>query len=62
LKYVLAKLTQYVNEQGYGAETPLSHYTNSAVYIEHILPQSPSKVALEEFEEAEGEEDVAEYI
>jgi uncharacterized protein with ParB-like and HNH nuclease domain len=62
LKYVLAKLTQYVNEQGYGAETPLFHYTNSAVHIEHILPQSPSKAALEEFEESEGEEDVAEYI
>lgn len=62
LKYILAKLTQYVNEQAYGAETPLSHYTNSAVHIEHILPQAPSKAALEEFEDDDETEDVTEYV
>lgn len=62
LKYVLAKLTQYVNEQAYGAQTPLSHYTNSAVHIEHILPQSPSEAALEEFQEFDAVVDVGEYV
>jgi hypothetical protein len=44
LRYILAKLTQYVEEQAWGnpAHTQLNQYINNAVHIEHILPQSPT--------------------
>jgi uncharacterized protein with ParB-like and HNH nuclease domain len=50
LRYVLAKLTQYVNERAYGTETKLETYINSKVDVEHILPQSPSVESLAEFD------------
>ncbi len=44
LRYILAKLTQYVEEQAWGnpAHTQLNQYVNNAVHIEHILPQTPT--------------------
>ena len=52
LKYVLAKITQYVNERALASDTEadLRHFLDSANHIEHILPQHPSKAALEEFD------------
>lgn len=57
MRYVLAKLTQYVDERAWGSEGPaanLGTYINSRVDIEHILPQTPSaevKVAFDRLDE-----------
>jgi hypothetical protein len=52
LRYILAKLTQHVDVQGFG-ETEgtrwLSRYTSNGFEIEHIFPQSPSDEAAAEF-------------
>ncbi|BCL34945.1 DUF262 domain-containing protein [Nostoc sp. MS1] len=43
LQYILAKLTQYIDELAYGeteAHTYLRNYINKTVEIEHILPQN----------------------
>jgi len=60
LKYLLAKLTQQIDLQAYGATGPrsdLSHYMDGGNDIEHILPDAPSTEALQEFGEsaADGE-------
>jgi uncharacterized protein with ParB-like and HNH nuclease domain len=52
LKYVLAKLTQFVDQQAYRDTEGtrwLSRYVSSDLQVEHILPQSPSEAAAEEF-------------
>jgi uncharacterized protein with ParB-like and HNH nuclease domain len=54
MRYVLAKLTQYVNEQGFGttgAASSLGTFINSQVEVEHILPQSPKVDVLAEFDQ-----------
>lgn len=50
-RYLLAKLTQHVDEQafGVGTQSHLDAYLNRDVHIEHIFPQSPSDAALAEF-------------
>ena len=52
LRYVLAKLAQYVDIMAYG-ETEgtkwLARYTSGDFEVEHIFPQQPSKEAVEEF-------------
>ncbi|MBO6866764.1 MAG: DUF262 domain-containing protein [Thalassococcus sp.] len=52
LRYVLAKLTQYVDLAAYG-ETEgtrwLKYYTSGGFEIEHIFPQKPNPKAVEEF-------------
>ncbi len=54
LRYVLAKLTQYVDLKAYG-ETEgtkwLSRYMSNGFEIEHIYPQRPTAEAKEEFGE-----------
>ncbi|MDZ8052827.1 MAG: HNH endonuclease family protein [Aulosira sp. ZfuVER01] len=47
MQYILAKLTQYVDEEAYGSigtHTDLSNYINPKVTIEHILPQKFNKL------------------
>jgi uncharacterized protein with ParB-like and HNH nuclease domain len=47
MQYILAKLTQHLDEAAYGsiaAYTELKNYINKKVPIEHILPQKPDKV------------------
>ncbi len=47
LQYILAKMTQYIDEKAYGsigAHTDLKNYINSKVEIEHILPQKNDKI------------------
>lgn len=44
MQYILAKLTQYVDERAWGssgASAELKTYINKDVAIEHILPQNP---------------------
>ena len=53
LRYVLAKLTQYVDEQAWGSVAPhndLETFINNKVDIEHVLPQTPSNEIIEEFD------------
>lgn len=44
MRYVLAKLTQFVDHDAFGnqASYSLEGYLDSSVHIEHILPQNPS--------------------
>jgi hypothetical protein len=44
LRYILAKLTQYVEERAWGnpVYAQLDQYVHRSVHIEHILPQRPS--------------------
>lgn len=52
LRYILAKLAQYIDLQAYG-ETEgtkwLSRYTGGGYEIEHIFPQQPNKEAAADF-------------
>jgi len=60
IKYVLGKLTQYVEQAGFGASganLSLANFTNSGIEIEHIFPQNPSKASFKEF----GDKDEYEY-
>jgi hypothetical protein len=51
LRYVLAKLSQWVNEAaGFAAAADLGQFINSKIDIEHILPQSPSAEVLASFD------------
>ena len=52
LRYVLAKLAQYIDLRAYGATEGtkwLSRYTEGGFEIEHIFPQQPSREAAAEF-------------
>jgi len=42
MRYILAKLTQYVDEQAWGTMGIEQYIDNKSVHIEHILPQSPT--------------------
>ena len=43
MRYILAKLTQYIEEQARSISAPLDSYTDSSIHVEHILPQTPTK-------------------
>jgi len=52
LRYVLARLTQHVDEQAFGIGNPrpnLSAYIGGQSEVEHILPQRPTTAAIEAF-------------
>jgi hypothetical protein len=51
LRYLLAKVTQYVDIEAYGAQgrAALSHYLDTQNDIEHIMPENPDDDAVEEF-------------
>lgn len=51
LKYILAKLTEYVDRKHLGNESPLDLdiYLNKNVNIEHILPETPTKEVVDLF-------------
>ena len=64
LRYILAKLAQYIDLRAYGeteATKWLSRYTGSSFEIEHIFPQQPSEEATAEFGKAE-DPDIAERL
>lgn len=53
MRYILGKMTQYVNEQAYG---PQAHDLGRFVKkkdVEHILPQTPTPEVLEAFDRAD---------
>jgi hypothetical protein len=64
LRYVLAKVTQYVNEEAFGAETEgdLDAFLDGTNHIEHILPQNPSEASLGEFDRPADAEEFAGWL
>ena len=52
LRYVLAKLTQYIDQKAFDnpAHATLQQYMDGAVHIEHILPQTPTAAVKESFD------------
>ena len=59
MRYILAKLTQYVNERAYGtAGGDLGQYMHR-VDVEHILPQTPTLAVIASFDKPEA---VRDYI
>ena len=59
LRYVLAKLTQYIEQEAHGENEGnrwLGRYTEGGFEIEHIHPQTPSAEAKREFGEPEDPE------
>lgn len=53
LRYILAKICQYINEKAWGSATPndnLRTFLNNKVDVEHILPQKPSKAVKDAFD------------
>ena len=52
MRYILAKLTQYIEEQAWGIPTDaqLDRHTDRSVHVEHILPQTPTEEVREAFD------------
>ncbi|RCJ25434.1 hypothetical protein A6S26_16805 [Nostoc sp. ATCC 43529] len=62
LKYILAKLTQYINEKAFGSEENwinLNTFIQNKIEIEHILPQTPERSIIESFDKPE---EITKYI
>jgi len=54
IRYILAKLAQHVDEEGWQREIRLEDYfDNSRIEMEHIYPANPSDEAIAEFDKAE---------
>jgi uncharacterized protein with ParB-like and HNH nuclease domain len=56
LKYILAKISKYVDQQKLGEKEPdsLDNYIKSKIQIEHILPDSPTEELKLNFESING--------
>lgn len=54
LRYLLAKLSQYVDENAWGssAKTELSGYMSNKVHVEHILPYTATPALKEQFDKS----------
>ena len=52
MRYILAKLTQFVDEQAYSNSSPLDRYLDKSVTIEHILPKSAKELTMQEFDKS----------
>lgn len=59
LRYVLAKLTQYMDEKVWGTSinTDLSKYLVKTVHVEHILPETPTPELLAVFDKPDAYDD-----
>ncbi|MGB7522339.1 MAG: DUF262 domain-containing HNH endonuclease family protein [Spirulinaceae cyanobacterium] len=53
LRYILAKLSQFVDEEVYSSYKPLSSYLAKSIHIEHILPQSRKIQLIDGFDKPE---------
>jgi len=53
IKYILAKINQYVEEEASGSEAPtttLNTFIKSSIEIEHILPEKPTEDIVNKFD------------
>lgn len=59
MRYILAKLTQYIEQQAWNnpAHANLDQYIASSVNVEHILPQKPTNEVRERFDKKEQYDD-----
>ena len=62
IKYILAKITQYIQEKALGSEEPITElntFIKSSVEIEHILPEKPTEDIVSDFDKPK---EIEEYI
>ena len=61
MRYILAKLTQYIEERAWGSPThaQLDRYTDKSVHVEHILPQTPTAEVRGAFDKPDEYDDYA---
>lgn len=50
LRYIFAKIAQYVEREAYNSYKPLNFYLDKSIHIEHILPQSSTKELKQSFD------------
>jgi len=64
MRYILAKLTQYIEQQAWSnpAHDSLDQYIASTVEVEHILPQTPNQEVKDAFDEAERYDEFVEMM
>ncbi len=53
MRYILSKLSQYLDEQAYGTKKALDFYLDKSITIEHILPKSRNKSVGDKFDKVE---------
>ncbi|WP_013321726.1 DUF262 domain-containing protein [Gloeothece verrucosa] len=53
LRYILAKIAQYVEEKAYDNCKDLSWYLDKSIHIEHILPKSPTTEVRKNFDQSD---------
>lgn len=51
VRYIIAKIAQYMEYTTYSNMKPLSFYLDKSIHIEHILPKKPQDSVLREFDE-----------
>jgi hypothetical protein len=64
MKYILARLTQYIEHQAWGnpADEGAEKYLDSSVNIEHILPQTPTEKIKTAFDKVADYDDYVERL
>ncbi len=64
LRYLMAKLTQYVDENAWGTSvnTDLTKYLDKKVHVEHILPNTPTEALKTEFDKPQEYDDYKERL
>jgi len=64
LRYILAKLTQYVDQEAWDnpAHATLRQYLDRSVHIEHILPQRPGDDVREAFDKSDQYDEYVERL
>lgn len=64
LRYVLAKLTQFVDENAWdtSANTDLAKYLDKKVHVEHILPDTPTAEIKQDFDKPELYDDYSQRL
>lgn len=62
MRYILAKLTQFIDEQAWDCEQSLEKYINKDVHVEHILSQNPTQETRAAFDKQDEYNDYVERL
>lgn len=64
MRYILAKLTQYIEQQAWDNPTHanLDNYLDSSIHVEHILPETPTEEVMSAFDQAARYEEYVEML
>ena len=57
LRYILVKLTQYIDKRAWGNPSQLDRYMNRNVHIEHILSETPTAELRDSFDRSDEYDD-----